>query len=308
MDPITAAALSQTVKGVTGAVSALTKDVTKEAAEGFDAVMRSMLSPDEANSVNEEELFAALIGQRLEAHAGPEASSAFQKALEEKKAANTRADGYVNVEQAANEALASLVTAGTVSDSVAATVKKESFAAAQLDDNKTALFDGRGGANDPTIAVMNMEAALIQAQQIIEKIESGETDLEDVPAAGEEGDATGSVGASGGDVITPTGNEVDGAGGFVFKPESDHGKQLVVLLPAQMAGDVVDVLLKDENGQEIERGVSSGFANPDTVGDREHFRFTKAGAAYPQNISVEVTLADGSVKEYQIPDPSQRWD
>lgn len=301
MDPITALALSETVQGVSSAVRSLTEDKPAEGNSGFDTVLRGMLQPDEANSINEEELFSALIAQRLGVHAGEEAAQAYQKKLEERKSALTRADGYIPVEDAANEALGSLVADGTITADIGSQVKNESFTAAQLDDNKNELFDGRGSTNDPTIAVMSMEAALIQAQQIIEKIDSGEEpvidDTETNPA-----DSTGS------EEITANGNAVDGAGGFLLKPEAEHTSKMVVLLPAALAEQVIELVLKDENGEVIERGVSSGYANPDQNGEREHFRFTKSGSEYPKNITIEVTLADGSVKEYNIPDPASRND
>jgi hypothetical protein len=43
-------------------------------------------------------------------------------------------------------------------------------------------------------------------------------------------------------------------------------------------------------------------------GGREHFRFNKPGADYPKDLTVEVTMKDGSIKTYKIPDPSQRYD
>ena len=313
MDPITALALTETVQGVSNTVRSLTQEEapkTTEGAEGFDAVLRNMLQPDQANSINEEELFAALISERLGKHAGAEAAAAYEQALGERKAALTRADGYINVEQAANEALQGLVTEGIITEDTAAKVKKESFTAAQLDDNKTALYDGRGGASDPTIAVMNMEAALIQAQQIIESIESGETEAEEPATDGSDtASLTDSSSSGEGEEISASATgDVDGAGGFLLKPESEHHKKMVILLPAALAQEVQEVLLKDENGQTIERGVSSGYANPDQNGEREHIRFTKAGSDYPANITVEVKLADGTIREYFIPDPAQRND
>lgn len=307
MDPITALALGGAVKGVTDSVSAITKDIQGVAADSFDSIMRSILPDSSATSVNEEELFAALIGQRLGAYAGADAQSAYQSLLAEKQSTLARADGYIPVEDAANEALSTLVANGSVSAEIANKVKNESFIAAQLDDNTQALYDGRGGANDPTIAVMNMEAALIQAQQVIQQLESGELESEDATIA-EDTDST-NEDFAGDETITPNGTEVDGAkSGFVFKPESDHGKDLVILLPSQMAETVQQVVLKDEDGNTLESGVSSGYANADSYGEREHFRFSKPGSAYPKNIRVEVTLIDGSIKEYEIPDPAQRYD
>ena len=104
--------------------------------------------------------------------------------------------------------------------------------------------------------------------------------------------------------IVPNGNEVDGDEGFVFKPHSDHEGKLVILLPAELANQVASVLLEDENGNVVEHGSSSGHAN----GGREHFRFTKPGEDYPQNLTVRITENNQATHTYFIPDPAQRYD
>ncbi len=71
-----------------------------------------------------------------------------------------------------------------------------------------------------------------------------------------------------------------------------------------MTGQVADVLLKDLEDNILERGNPTGVAN----GGREHFRFEKAGQDYPENLTVEVRMTDGSVKLYEIPNPGERYD
>ena len=306
MDPITGLVAAKAIQEVTSTVEQVSE--TQPSSEGgdFDAMLKSMLTPDAANNINEEELFSALIYERIATLKGEEAAGQYNSALATSKLANTREDGVVNVEQSANEAISAMIEQGVLTEEEASKIRSDSFAAAQLDDNHTALYDSRGSGDDPTIAVMEMEAALLQARANLEQLESGElvSELSDgTTATGTEaGVATGEN-----ETITPEGTTIDGDGGFLYKPESDRG-ELVVLLPSGLADQVMSVVLRDAEGNEIEQGTSSGYANPDAGGEREHFRFSKAGAEYPENLTVAVTMNDGSVKEYSIPNPSERYD
>jgi len=76
--------------------------------------------------------------------------------------------------------------------------------------------------------------------------------------------------------------------GFLWKPESDSGG-LVILLPSKYRSSSVKLIGPD--GKVIEQGRSSGYAN----GNREHFRFSQGGGAYPNGTVVEVTTSDGNV-------------
>jgi hypothetical protein len=299
MDPLAALALSQSVRGIADTVRNLggqesgkekkTENKTEQTGGDFESFLKGIMSPDSANNTNEEDLFAAMIQERLKAHVGDDAAEAYATKLSEMKAKNTRSDGYVFVEKSAEEALSALKSEGLITAEQATKVKN---------DNKEQLFDGRGGPNDPTIAVMSMEAALIQARSMIEKIENGEVTAE----SGSDLKVT-----SGGSIASeniPNGTTFDGAEGFLFKPISENDKKLVVLLPAILTGDISKVLLKDKDGNEVESGRMTSVAN----GGREHFRFNKPGADYPKDLTVEVTMKDGSIKTYKIPDPSQRYD
>ena len=97
---------------------------------------------------------------------------------------------------------------------------------------------------------------------------------------------------------------VDGPQGFLFKPASDSDGKLVVLVPKQMRDNVASIKVKDESGKALSSGTLKG-----TFGDgRDIFRFDKSGSSLPKNVTVEVTLKDGSVKKYPIADPSKRYD
>lgn len=264
----------------------------------FENQLRAFLSPSVGSTINEEELFAALLQERLQSSEGEETAQVFSERFQSHKSALTRGDGYVNVEEAANRALADLVSEGHITQESHNTIYQHSFMAAQLDDNHSALFDGRGGGEDQTIATGEIESALLAARSAIEALERGE-----LPAG--QSDSPSPAGEAGsGEVVTPKGNEMDGPEEFVFKPESDSDGKLVVILPQFMTGGVEDILLKDEDGNILERGRGTGVAN----GNREHFRFNKPGEQYPDNLTVEVRLSSGDIKSYTIPNPGERYD
>lgn len=87
--------------------------------------------------------------------------------------------------------------------------------------------------------------------------------------------------------------------GFLYKPESDVGG-LVILLPSKYRNS--QVVIKSPDGEVIEAGRSTGYAN----GDREHFRFNQTGGSYPSGSVVEVTTSDGSTMRYLVEDTSMR--
>lgn len=313
MDPITGFAAAQAIQGVSNAAASLltgsaegnrdtkTTQETPTGSDDFLSKLKAMLNPNQANSINEEELFAALIQERISSLKGDEAGAQFKEAFEAEKQGLTRGDGYVNVEQAAENALSGMIEKGVITAEEGTQIRQESFRAAQLDSDHSNLFDSRG----ETQATASIETALENARIALEKIANGEIDLSDVGAADDGSTDTTIAGGS----VTPQGEHVDGAKeGFLFKPEADHSGKLVVLLPHKMAYQVESVLLKNDKGKVVEEGSSSGFANGDRFGEREHFRFDKPGADYPKNLEVVVKLKNGKQKVYKIPDPSRRYD
>lgn len=90
-----------------------------------------------------------------------------------------RSDGYVSVEDVTNAALLNTVAAGHIDDATSKKIYGESFKAAQLDANLSALYDGRGSANDPTMAVASVEEAMAKSYFTLQQIESGEISADD---------------------------------------------------------------------------------------------------------------------------------
>ncbi len=328
MDPITGLAVSQAVQGVAGAAQGLMRSASSQQGSNFAETLRSFLPAQAKNKVNEEELFASLLHERISTVKGQAAADRYSELLNSYQESMRHADGYVPVEKAAKTALNDLEAEGMLTAEERSNIFDAAFASAQLDDNLSALYDGRGSAGDSTIAEADIETALAAAQLMMANFDTNiSTEGLDVPAsdsstptdATTDQDSAGSgsliidSGSSSGADKTTSGNSVsyspnglvmDGPEGFVFKPESEHEKKLVVLLPPDLAQKVDQVILKDQNGNEIERGNSSGFAN----GGREHIRFNRAGQDYGENISVEITLSNGDTIEYLIPDPSERYD
>ena len=227
------------------------------------------------------------------------------------KANHTEGDGYCWLEDAVGDALKDLEKSGVLSSDEAKQVYSESFAAAQLDDNKDALFDGKGGGNDPTRAVNDLESALMAAKLMVEKITSGEEEVEMVEVGSKSNSGSAKAGSSAvgvssaGGSVTPQGNVVDGPNNFLFKPVSDNEGTLAVLMPSVLKNQVESLVIMDSAGNVLEEGHSTGYGD---TGEREKFAFSKAGGNYPADLVVEARLANGSVQTWKIPDPSQRYD
>lgn len=299
---------------VKSAAEAAPKAATVKAILGeFDKLLKANLAPDKSNKVSEEDLFAAVVRERVEALKGGEAATKFSTHLEAQKAALKKADGFIPTEQATINALKKMVGDSSLTADEGSQIYSEAFAASQLDDNATALFDSRGGPNDPTMAMATLDVALKQARGMIEKLASGETELTikslaSATANGKSSNAavTAPTGTLSGGDYTPQGTTFDGPEGFLFKPITNNEGKLAVLLGQNLTSHVSSVLIKDSAGNILEEGKLQTAGIKET--GREKWGFSKKGAAYPKDISVEVTLASGEVQRYQIPDPSKRYD
>ena len=93
------------------------------------------------------------------------------------------------------------------------------------------------------------------------------------------------------------------ASGFLWKPVAEKDGKLVVLVPSKLTGKVKSVKITDKNGTLIANGKYSGVGN----GDREHFRFPKAGESYPDGLRVVIELKDGSTRYVTIKETSKRY-
>jgi hypothetical protein len=285
--------LSQTLSQQ-GVTSSSSTPAQAPASTEFTGFLTSVLTPDSANKVNEEDLFSAIVQERVKNAKGDETLKKFQETLTQTKDSMKKPDGYVPVEDATKAALIKAREAGILSKEEVEKIYSESFAAAQLDDNKEILFDGRGGGSDPTIAVAAMEQALLLSGGMIEKFNDGS--LKATIRSVEE--------ASNGKMATLPGqhSESGGSGGFLYKPESDTTGKLVVLMPSKLAGMIAGVKIYDPAGNLLESGRYTGNGN----GGRDHYRFKKTGSAYPDGLFVEATLSTGDRVTYRIGETSKR--
>jgi hypothetical protein len=286
--------MSTQISGVSSAslptASSSTVNQTSTGGESeFQQLLQTMLQADSNGKVNEEQLFSAIINERLTSNVGEDAAERYRQLFTEMQEDMTRADGYVPVEAAANQALNGLVAEGVISGEEAGTIQGQAFTAAQLDDKMGTLYDSQGS----TVAVMLVNLALETAESTLNELDDGtisaNSSQDDVEGAGESAETQGTF--IGGD-------------GFLYKPVSESNGNLVILLPAYMQGEVTSVELLDSEGNSIESGDSSG---PYEDG-RPLFRFNDAGSGYPDNMTVQVQLASGEVKEYTIPDSAKRWE
>jgi len=303
MDLFTTALATRAIQGLAQGLSRSESDQTElsdDKSSNFDSLLRGVVDPELGNKINEEELYAGLLYERIHSLKGAEAAEQYQKALQESKQQLTRSDGYVWVEDAANAALEKVRELELISNDEFNEMKSQAHRAAQLDDNHDVLWDGRGSASDPTIAIAELDVALQSARTLLERIDSGES-LEQLQAGK---DITSNSELNSEKPIRPKGTNVDGPGGFLFKPISESDGKLVVLLPANLAYQVSELILKDADGNKIDKGRHAGYHNE----GREHFRFSKAGRRYPDNLTVEVRFHDGSTRNYLIPDPAKRYD
>ena len=309
---------TQSAQGVT---SIETEDsTTPETADesSFDSVMMKILNAAPGQEVHEEELFAGLIYERIYSLKGEEAAERYRTLLDTKKDEFRRADGRTRVEDAARDALKAYQDEGGVTLEEANKIHSEAFAGAQLDADTSALFDDVGGTpGDVTRAVAALEQALLGARVKIEEFSSGSStaDLRDLLSTvsnsvtgvlATPSSATTAIDSTSSAEVLPQGQVMDGADGFLFKPISNNQGKLAVLLPAAITGQVLSVILKDSSDEVLEEGrlIPDGIAET----GREKYNFTRKGAEYPRDLTVEVHLANGEVRRYKIPDPSKRYD
>ena len=98
---------------------------------------------------------------------------------------------------------------------------------------------------------------------------------------------------------------IKGGGEFLWKPQSDKDGKLAILIPKNYSGKIasVQILSPYNDSTVLAKCKASGNGN----GDREHFRFNKAGGEFPDGSVVLITLKDGSEMQVPIKDTSARF-
>lgn len=96
-------------------------------------------------------------------------------------------------------------------------------------------------------------------------------------------------------------------GGFVWKPEGEHTGKLVVLIPVEFTGKTNRVMTLTDGAGHVERSNRAHNTDPQPNGNREHFRYDRAGQNYAGPVTLEI-VADGITWVWTITDPARRYD
>jgi len=270
--------------------------------DSFLSFMKEALGGYGKEQVSEEEIFASLLEQRL-GDSSPEAAAFFTSARQQQINSLRRADGYVNMEEASIRALRSAVEEGHIEAEEAEKIFGEAFMGAQLDNNLEELWDDRGSASDPTIAVAAVEEALLKLEMFVESLKNGD----EFKSRSLDLSSTGSASASGHSSSSIQSSSSGTKSGFLWKPVSESDNKLVVLLPQALRGliDKVEIhsSLPPSEGTRIAEG---RFAGDTMNGNRPHFRFDKPGSSYGQDVHVVAYKDDGTVLHWDINDGGRR--
>jgi hypothetical protein len=111
------------------------------------------------SEVNEEELFAASIGSQIKSLLGTDAYTEYKLSFKIGMSEIPPGRSAPSVERSAREALKDLVRSGILTREQARDIRDVAFAAAQLDDDPTRLFDGKGGDGDATVATGSFDTS-----------------------------------------------------------------------------------------------------------------------------------------------------
>ncbi len=290
------------------------ESVEKSDASGgdFAAYLTKTLGKTGQEQVNEEELFSAIISERLN-EIDQEASLFYDQKVQELSGTMARADGYIPLEDVAKAALRATVDAGNVTTAQAEKLHAEAFAGAQLDDNALSLYDGRG----ETMAVASMEEAMFKVKEVLDQVEAGTLVLDpralDIMSNSGTTPGTLSGGLESAIDRALTGGEaageaeaLEGEGSekqirFTWKHEASDGN-LAILLPTRLNGQIDGVSLFDKDGNLIEKGDYS----KQTGDKRAVFRFNEPGGEYGKDIDAVVYLDNGQTLTYHVKNGDER--
>ena len=92
-------------------------------------------------------------------------------------------------------------------------------------------------------------------------------------------------------------------GGFLWKPRSESNGRLVILLPTQYRRQVSSQFVADGDGNVLETGV---FTTDEHNGDRPHFRYSRPGASFGNNVYAVADLTGGGTVHWPIPNGAAR--
>jgi hypothetical protein len=139
----------------------------------FESLLRQVLPHSSGNKVSEEELFSALIYERMHKIVGDDAAEHYRNKLGKAGSTGRTSSDTVLSEKVALSALKDTAKKLQISDRQADAVYSQAFDAANFDSIKDALYDRYSSKGDPTIALAKTESAINSAKKTIEKMERG---------------------------------------------------------------------------------------------------------------------------------------
>lgn len=260
-----------------------------------DSTLGDFITGGKNGQVNEERLQHGIVRFLLNQE-DPSLEQGYLKAFQAE-----RNEG-VGTEDAVKQALKSLVENGGLTRKKAREINGISFRAAQLDSRLSVLYDGKGGPGDNTVAKMEVSAALSLAEKTLKQIESGA--LSAPPRALSAPSNTAQAPSN----AVSSGSSAQSSQEFLWKPVSDSDGKLVVLLPADLAGQVQSVGVFSTLPPSSRTRLAEGRYTGNTEnGNRLHYRFSKSGASFPNGSFLVATLSSGKTVSYKIPHTSARF-
>lgn len=275
-------------------------DTISQSDSDFSTELKGMLTSYDGNNVSEEALFSALVGKQLKEMKGDEAFGKYSSIV-----TASSGPGYSFEEQSV-QALITLTDSGGISEEEASKIYSNAFSAAQLDGDTEHLFDHIGGGADQTKATETIATGISKAEAAMTLIEAGTLTAPPISITDATARARAAFSLTGGQsaparAISSASDQSGGSGPFLYKPMSDSDGKLVVLSPSNIA-DQVESARITKDGQVLDEGRWGGIGN----GSRAHFRFSKPGSSYPNNLTVEFVLKDRSLKSFEIANSAER--
>lgn len=302
--------LGEKILGNFGVMGSMKLEVCQNSAVESLVLRRGKLS--------EAQLFGAVMSDKIAEHTSPEVAREFRKSFRQAKREEREKTGCRGIVNAAMRSLDQLVAGGRISQDCARVLTNESWTLSQLDQNP----DNVAQRSEMGMDVSRL-AGIEQFHRNNELYESGELPLTEVTNEMLSAQRVSSSGSSQSSVKVSAGAQnADSSGevsvsrstssdfgrspiyerGFLFKPVSDSTGKVAILMPPSLTGKVKSVSIKSSDG--IESGAYGGVGN----GFREHFRFRRPGSSYSPDLSILVTLRDGTIHTVRIPDPGLRYE
>lgn len=146
---------SHTLKGL-----APRQPATRSTSPTFMQSFQSLLGKrSSTEKVNEEELFAATLYDRIKDGYGDSLAADFKTAFRLNMADKPKRERISSPERAANETLTFFANSTKLSQEEVEALRSECFRAAQIDDKTDKLWDSEGSAQDRSIAVVSFGRA-----------------------------------------------------------------------------------------------------------------------------------------------------